>query len=266
MNSLSNNLEKNQINFDYSNSLIHILYCPNKELNKRCVYKNHNDVIISYKDTVINKTIYVTSNGLKKNSIFTSEDFDKILAKKELNTFVSYFKIFEDKLFKFDLYPKKYKKVIEVKFLKSQGLIQKVNRRSLITLRHFVRSKFINKHKLLNQRFVYNGSFDKKIIIKLGYRKIFAMTSRGVRTPQLEYTNYNALTIASGAFFHIKRDMKHMMKIIYMSSYILFRFFTKAYHIRKKNINLFLNVLIYYYFAKFNFNSFFERKDELKVK
>ena len=124
MNSFSNNLEKNEINFEYSNSLIHILYSPDKELNKRSYFKTNNDVIISYTDNVINKTIYVTSSGLKRNSVFTSIDFDKILAKKQLNTFVSYFKIFEDKFFRFDLYPRKYKKVIEINFIKNQSLIQ----------------------------------------------------------------------------------------------------------------------------------------------
>src|SRR6476659_10236156 len=108
MNSFSNTLEKIETNLNYSNSLLNVLYYPNKALNKKFVYKNHNDVIVSYKDTTINKIIYVSSNGLKSNSVFTSEDLDKRLAKKELNTFVSYFKIFEDKLLRFDLYPKKY--------------------------------------------------------------------------------------------------------------------------------------------------------------
>jgi hypothetical protein len=257
MNLLSNNLEKNQINFDYSNSLIHILYCPNKELNKRCVYKNHNDVIISYKDTVINKTIYVTSNGLKKNSIFTSEDFDKILAKKELNTFVSYFKIFEDKLLRFDLYPKRYKKIIEINFIKKQALIQKVNRRSLNLITTVFRSKYLNKHKFLNQKFTYNGSFDKKIIVKLGYRQIFFITSRGILTPALEPTNYNSVTIMTGLFFIFKKDMKQKILIIFISNYLLFRFFTKILQNKKQNINSFINILIYYYFFKYTFKSFF---------
>jgi hypothetical protein len=265
MKSFSNNLEKNETNFDYSNSLIHILYCPNKELNKRCVYKNHNDVIISYKDTIINKIIYVTSNGLKKNSVFTSEDFDKILAKKELNTFVSYFKIFEDKLFRFDLYPQKYKKIIQINFIKNQGLIQKVTKRSLSVLKPIFRSKYINKHKFLNQKFTYNGSFDKKILVKLGYREVFVLTSRGILTTALEPINYNAVTLMTGLFFIFKRDMKKMIRIIFMSSYLLLRFFTKSYQSKKKNINLFANILIYYYFAKFTFDSFFEQREELKI-
>lgn len=265
MNSFSKILEKNETNFDYSDSLINVLYCPNKELNKRCVYKNHNDVIISYKDTIINKTIYVSSNGLKRNSVFTSEDFDKMLAKKELNTFVSYFKIFEDKFFRFDLYPNKYKKIIEINFIKNQGLIQKVNKRGLNIVKKVFRSKYINKHKFLNQKFTYNGSFDKKVLVKLGYREVFFLTSRGVLTPALEPRNYNAVTIMTGLFFIFKNDMKKMIRIIFISNYLLLRFFTKTFQNKNKNINLFINILVYYYFSKFTFDSFFEQKEELKI-
>lgn len=266
MTSFSNILEKNENNFDYSNSLIHILYCPNKELNKRSVYKNHNDIIISYKDTIINKTIYVSSNGLKRNSVFTSEDFDKILLRKELNTFVSYFKIFEDKFFRFDLYPEKYNKINEINFIKNQGLIQKVNKRALNIVKPNFKSKYINKHKVLNQKFVYNGAFDKKILVKLGYREVYLLTSRGVLTTALEPTNYNAVTIMTGLFFIFKNDMKKMITILFMSNFLLLRFFTKTFQYKKQNINILINVLIYYYFAKFTFDSFFEQREELKIK
>jgi hypothetical protein len=265
MNSFSNNLEKNEINFEYSNSLIHTLYSTNKELNKRSYFKTNNDIIISSTDNVINKTIYVSSSGLKRNSVFTSVDFDKILAKKQLNTFISYFKIFEDKFFRFDLYPQRYKKISEINFLKKQGLIQKINRRSLITFKPVIKSKYFNKHIFFNQKYIYNGSFDKKIIIKLGYREIFLLTSRGVLTTALEPTNYNTVTIMTGLFFIFKSDMKKMITTIFLSTHLLLRFFTKTFQNKKRNINLFLNILIYYYFVKFNFNSFFEKREEMKI-
>jgi hypothetical protein len=265
MNSFSNNLEKNEINFEYSNSLIHILYSPDKELNKRNYFKLHNDVIISYTDNVINKTIYVSSSGLKRNSVFTSVNFDKVLAKKQLNTFVSYFKIFEDKFFRFDLYPQRYKKISEINFLKKQGLIHKINRKGLSFFKPSVKSKYFNKHILLNQKYIYNGTFDKKIIVKLGYREIFILTSRGILTTALEPTNYNTVTIMTGLFFIFKDDMKKMITTIFLSSYLLLRFFIKSFQDKKKNINLFLNILIYYYFVKFNFNSFFEKREEMKI-
>jgi len=257
MNSFSNTLEKIETNLNYSNSLLNVLYYPNKALNKKFVYKNHNDVIVSYKDTTINKIIYVSSNGLKRNSVFTSEDLDKMLAKKELSTFVSHFKIFEDKLLRFDLYPKRYKKIIEINFIKNQALIQKVNRRSLNIITTVFRSKYLNKHKFLNQKFTYNGSFDKKIIVKLGYRQIFFITSRGILTPALEPTNYNSVTIMTGLFFIFKKDMKQKILIIFISNYLLFRFFTKILQNKKQNINSFINILIYYYFFKYTFKSFF---------
>ncbi len=265
MNSFSNNLEKNEIDFNYSSSLIHILYTPNKELNKKCIFKNNNDVIISFKDTVINKTIYVSSSGLKRNSVFTSEDLDKLLKKKQLDSFISYFTILEDKLFRFDLYPQKYKKNIDINFLKSQAVIQKINIRYIPLLKPLTRSKYINKHKLLDQKSTYNGSFDKKIIIKSGYRKICLLTTRGIATGSLEPFHYNLYKIMTGLLFIFKKKMKNKFNTILISPYILLKFFSKNFQNEKKNINIFLNILIYYHFSKFTFTSFFKKRDQLKI-
>jgi hypothetical protein len=269
MNSFSNNLEKNEINFEYSNSLIHILYSPDKELNKRSYFKSHNDVIISYKDDIINKNIYVASSSLKRNSVFTSVDFDKILAKKQLSTFVSYFKIFEDKFFSFDLYPQRYKKISEVNFLKKQGLIQKINKRSLTISKFVPKSKYFNKHIILNQKYTYNtynGTLDKKIIVKLGYREIFLLTSRGVLTQDLEPRNYNALSLMTGLFFIFKGVMRKMITKIFLVPYLLLRFYSKTFKNKKKNINLFINILIYHKYARFNFLSFFRKRKKMKIR
>lgn len=267
MNSFSNNLEKNELHFNYSGSLINILYYSNVTFNKNCIFKNNNDVIISFRDTVINKTIYVTSSGLKRNSVFKSKEFDKILAKKELDTFVSYFKILEDDVFRFDLYPKRYKKILELAFIKKEGTIQALYPKVLPIKNLPFRSKFFNKHEIFNEKYAYNGSLDTKFIIKLRKFKIRLATSRGVLLPRLSSTHYHLNRIMNGLIGVLDETrLKKNLRIIISSNYRLLRFFTKNFENSTNNINIFINILVYYYFAKFIFKAFFKRLARLKIK
>jgi hypothetical protein len=268
MNSFSNNFERSELHSNYTSSLINILYYSTVYFNKNCIFKNNNDVIVSYKDTVINKTVYVASSGLKRNSVFKSEEFDKILAKKELTTFVSYFKILEDDRFQFKLYPEPYKKVLVHAFIKKESAIHVINTTSLVIKTFPFRSKYTNKHKykFLTQKFLYNGSFDKKIIVKLYYRHISLATTRGILFPRLEPNQYNLYRIMSGLLFILKKDMKINFGKIIISNYRLLRFFTKNFQNPKNNINILTNIILYYYFAKFLFKDFFNKRDLLKLK
>jgi hypothetical protein len=267
MNSFSNNLEKNELHFNYSSSLINILYYPNVTLNKYSFFKNNNDVIISFKDTVINKTIYVTSSGLKRNSVFQSEDFDKMLAKKELSTFVSYFKTLEDDVFRFDLYPKAYKKAVQRAFIKKESTNELLYSKLLPTKNLLFRAKYFNKYKFFNQNCSYNGSFDKKFIIKLRKKKICLATTRGIVLPRLSRFHYNNYRVMSGLITIFKRrGFYKQFSIIISSNYRLLRFFTKNFQNSKNNVNSFINVLLYYHFAKFTFKAFFKKRDKLKIK
>jgi hypothetical protein len=267
MNSFSSNLEKNELHFNYSNSLINILHYPTVTINKYGFFKSNNDVIISYKDKVINKTIYVTTSGLKKNSVFQSEDFDKMLAKKELNTFVSCFKILEDNVFRFNLYPQLYKKAVQRVFIKKESTIQLLYSKLSPTKNLLFQAKYFNKYKLFNQNCSYNASFDKKFIIKLRKKKISLVTTRGVILPRLSRFHYNAYRVLGGLItIFIRSRFVKQFSIIVSSNYRLLHFFTKNFQNPKKNVNTLINVLLYYYFAKFTFKAFFKKKNKLKIK
>lgn len=112
--------QNNNSNLTLRNSLIFSIY--NKNINKKIYFKSNNTIKGSYIDPVLNDSIYIASNGLKKNVSFRKNEINY---KKNITSknFVSYFSQLEDNFLISNIYPNKYLNDLIIKSFQDQKVL-----------------------------------------------------------------------------------------------------------------------------------------------
>lgn len=247
MQSLLNYTKINDYNHSLKSSVIFYIY--NKNIDKGTYHKIHNMVRGHYKDSILKKNIYLSSNGLKRAATFQETQLNELIFKFETKSYVSYFNILEDNFSKFNIFSRRYIKDFVKKFINKQNLI--VNLKKKQSSKIIKNSNFFKYYKTLNLNKLENSllSFSKLIFIKNGYKRFYFMTDKGL----IRRTHWQFVTriMYAGLIKILTDDIKKLLKSLLKLNYLLLNFHSKLILTIKNSTLVKYNFFLYTNYWKF---------------